>query len=185
MALLRIYQFLVLCLLGVWCASAVLDAEECPMPNTGKTGSKNSVVLSLYRCSQASSSKKPVCLSKPSSQRILKRGEVIDLRHDVNGYAVTAKFFGDEVCVAYRKVSRIRSYLNGYTNTNECSSECFTDVETETYDTDLVCGYISCGGGWKKFKFVVSESASGSTVITVMSFVVLAICAVLSFGFAW
>lgn len=113
--------------------------------------------------------------------KVLKRGKVVDLNYDVNGYAVTAKYFGDEVCVAYREKSSIRSSSSRYKRTNQCSSECFRDLEFETYETELVCSQISCGGGRKKLKFVVTDSANGPTII---SFAVLTICAVLSSSFA-
>jgi hypothetical protein len=185
MSVVCINQFYVLCIVVGVSLTNILAAVkwQCDIPDTGKTGSKNSVVLSLYRCSQATSSKEPVCLTKPSSQEILKRGKVVDLEHDVNGYAVTAKFFGDEVCVAYREISNIQSYQNGYKYTKECTSECFKDSESETYETKLTCNPRSCSGGWKKFRFVVTDIESGSES-TVMSFLVLTICGVLSFGFA-
>ncbi|CAB4000634.1 Hypothetical predicted protein [Paramuricea clavata] len=185
MSVVCINQFYVLCVVvGVSLTNILAADSQCAIPDTGKTGSKNSVVLSLYRCSQATPSKEPVCLTMPSSQDLLEQGKVVDLKHDVNDYAVTAKFFGDEVCVAYREISSIRSYRNGYkyNRTNECTSECFKDSESETYETELICNPRRCSGGWKKFRFVVvTESGSESTV---MSFLVLTICGVLSFGFA-
>ena len=174
-------RFYCLSVLAGACVINILASNQCDIPNKGKTGTKDSVVLSLYRCSQATSSKEPVCLTKPSSQEVLKRGKVVDMNHDVNGYAVTAKYFGDEVCVAYREKSSIRSHLSGYKITNKCSSECFRDLEFETYETELVCSQISCGGGWDKLKFVVTDSASGPAII---SFAVMTICSVLSSSFA-
>ena len=105
----------------------------------------------------------------------------MDMKNDVNGYAVTAKFFGEEVCVAYREISSFRSYASGYKRTNKCESECFTDTEFETYETKLVCSQISCGGGREKLKFVVTDSASKPTIISVA---VLTICAVLASSLA-
>lgn len=158
-----------LCVLVSICFTYILAAKKCPIPNTGKTGTKGSVHLSLFRCVHASSSKKPACSPRPSSRETLKRGEVVDLNYDVNGYAVTAKFFGYEVCVAYRKISSIRT-SGGYKRTNKCSSECFTEEETETYKSNFV--------GRQKLKFVVSDSAG--CVTATVSLVPLIVSMILS-----
>ena len=158
------------------CFPHILAANTCPIPNKGKIGSKKSVVLTMYGCVQATSSKDPACRTNPWSQKLLQKGQEVNLKYDVNGYAVTAKFFGAEVCVAYRKKSTIKS-RSGYQRTNECSSECFENKETETYETNLVCSHISCGGGRKKLKFVVSNSGISSksaTTFTTILFVIIA-----------
>ena len=156
--------------------------HQCPIPKGAKTGSRESVVLSLYRCMQESPSKKSFCLSSPSSQEVLKQGEVVDLEHDVNGYSVTAEYFGLEVCVAYQAYSRISYKSTEFTD--NCKSACFESEQIQTYETRLVCNSSGCGGGWKKLKFVVKfpDSAGPSTV---MSFLVLIISAVLYFDFAF
>ena len=177
MVLVGANQLYTLCILVCMTFRNTLATDQCPIRKGAKTGSRDSVVLSLYRCVQESPSKKSFCLSTPSSQTILKRGEVGDLQHDVNGYAVTAEYFGLEVCVAYRAKSRI-----SYKFTDKCKSACFVSEQIQTYETRLVCNSSPCGGGWKKLKFVVKfpNSASPSTV---MSFLVLIISAVVSFDF--
>ena len=181
MVLVQANQLYVLCILVGIRLRSTLAADQCPIPNDGKTGSKSSVTLSLHDCVQATSSSKPVCPPKPSRQKLLRRGEVVDLEHDVNGYAVTAKYFGEEVCVAYRRLS-IYQGSTGRDHTEKCASECFKDEEYETYESDIVCSVISCGGGRLKLKFVVTNSAG---VCAVMSSVVLIISSVamLSFHF--
>lgn len=103
------------------------------------------------------------------------------MNYDVNGYAVTAKFFGNEVCVAYRKHSNFRYYPRPRLIINVCTSACFTDKETETYERERNCSPSGCGGGVKTLQFVVTDSSSKSTV---SSFIVFVICAFLSLGFA-
>ena len=181
MVLVQVNQLYVLCILVGISLRNTLATDECPIPNDGKTGSKSSVTLSLHYCAQATSSSQPACLHKPSSQKLLPRGQVVDLQYDVNGYAVTAKYFGEEVCVAYRKVSIFRN-ARGLDHTDECESECFKYEETETYKSNIVCSSISCGGGRDKLKFVVTNSAG---VCAGMSSVVLIISSValLSFHF--
>ena len=174
MVLVQENQLYMLCILVGISLRNTLAADHCPIPNDGKTGSKSSVTLSLHYCVQASSSSKPACLPKPYSQKILPRGEVVDLEYDVNGYAVTAKYFGEEVCVAYRKVS-VFTDARGRKRTDECESECFEDEETETYKSNIVCSSISCGGGRNRLKFVVTSSAG---MCAVMSTAVLIISAV-------
>lgn len=156
-----------------------MAADQCDIPNSGKAGSKNSVVLSVFECAQAQSSPKAVCNLTPSSKEVLNRGEVVDLKHDVNGHAVTAKFFGDEVCVAYRDVS-----ILNYKETKECTSICFTEKETETYHTNLICN-IDCAGGFKLLEFVVSHSNSARQSTLISSVVLLAICISMPFGFSF
>ena len=181
MVLRRANQLYTLCILVCMMFRNTLAADQCPIPKGAKTGSRDSVVLSLYRCVQESPSKKSFCLSTPSSQRLLKRGEEVDLQHDVNGYAVTAEYFGLEVCVAYRASSTIRNI--SYNFFGKCKSACFMSDQIQTYETNLFCGSSGCGGGWKKLKFVV-KFVNPASLSPVMSFLVLIISAVVSIDFA-
>ena len=158
-----------------------LDMCQCPIPKGAKNGSRDSVVLSLYRCIQESPSKKSVCLPSPSNQKLLKRGEVVDLQYDLNGYAVTAEYFGLEVCVAYQAITTIWNI--SYNFARKCKSACFISDQIQTYETKLICSSSGCGGGWKRLKFVAKFQNSAS-LFPLMSFFVLIISAMVSIDFA-
>lgn len=169
------HHTLVVLLFVVIPSASIADStsNQCDFRKDGKTGSKDSVVLSLYTCNQAQSSSKAVCNLIPSSTAVLNRNEVVDMKHDVNSYAVTAKFFGEEVCVSYRDVS-----ILNYKETKECASVCFTEKETITYKSRLICN-INCAGGFEKLRFVVTGSGKQRTVT---SLVALVFCAIVSLG---
>ena len=86
--------------LVLWGVAGACSTQTCPMPSTGEMGSKSSVRISMYKCVQATSSSKPACLNDPAAVKTVEKGETVDLGYDVNDYAVTAKFFGKETCVA-------------------------------------------------------------------------------------
>ena len=176
-------RFYFLFFLTCVCFTNILAANTCPIPDNGKIGSKKSVVLSTYKCVQASSSKDPVCPNEPSSKKLLQKGQEVNLENDVNKYAVTAKFFGAEVCVAYRKKSNFQS-SRGIDLTNECASECFENEETETYDSKTVCSDIGCRGGRNRLKFVISNSGISKSATTFTTILFVTIGWLLCFGFS-
>lgn len=151
----------------LWCVSEAYSTQTCPVPSTGETGSKSSVRISVYKCVQATSSSKPVCLNDPVSVKTVEKGETVDLEYDVNDYAVTAKFFGKETCVAYRKKSKLQT-SSGITIAPSCESECFVDEEYETYDSDLVCSSLGCLGGRNKLKFVAKSVMVKSSIAVII-----------------
>jgi hypothetical protein len=174
-----LHQLYVLCVLAGMSSGA--NTPQCWPMADGKTGPKNSVVLSLYRCVKTPSSKETVCMKSPSTRILLEQDEVVDLSFDVNKYAVTAEYFGEEVCVAY-KASGIHTnssdviFIGG-----DCISSCFKYNKTETYYTRLFCSDDGCSGGEEKFKFVVTDvEAASISMSAVLSLLLLLISTVLS-----
>ncbi|XP_028398026.1 uncharacterized protein LOC114521703 [Dendronephthya gigantea] len=177
------YQVLLFLCVG----ESLAFTEKCSLPlDVYSSGPKESVVLSLYHCFRPaySETKKFVdeCKSQPSSKMVLKRYQVVDMKDTVNGYAVTAKFYGDQVCVAYRKKQDIHD-SRGHITPEYCTTKCqIKDEASAIYKTELVCnGTAGCTGGYKRLKFIVSDSSSETTMI---SLTVLTICTLLSAAFA-
>lgn len=91
-----------------------------------------------------------------------------------------AKFFGDEVCVSYR-------WNDKRSTDSECKQKCFSiheddGVEKETYETDVICSTISCGGGYKRLKFVATAKANNNVkcipvLLTIAALLVMIITA--------
>ena len=94
--------------------------EQCPIYNTGKSGSMERVRINMWDCLKRAGSSSSTCGVKPiQSDILLKEGALTNLNKNVNGYAIMAKFFGDEVCVSLR---RFDYYANKYTCEEDCES---------------------------------------------------------------
>ena len=89
-----------------------------------------------------------------------------------------AKFYGDEVCVSYRKRERRRGIINR--DEQKCESECFDDEEEETYFSDLFCSSHSCGGGYNKLKF---ELTSAGKELKAKQMTIAAVLSLLGIGY--
>ena len=135
--------------------------NTCPLPSDGKVGNIGSARLLVYDCIRASSGSKAACGGRPIKNVLLYRGISTNIDYDVNGYAVMAKFFGEDICVSYRRHSISKGAL--YRNTKKCEKKCFSIKETEetaTYKSEVTCSYISCGGGYNSLRFEASSKSA-------------------------
>lgn len=152
--------------------------NTCPLPSDGKVGNIGRARLIVYDCIRASSSSKAACGGKPVKTVLLYRGIATSLNYDVNGYAVMAKFYGEDICVSYRGHS-IRKGTS-YRNTKKCEKKCFSIKETEetvTYKSEVTCSYISCGGGYHSLRFEASSKSAHEAPL----FTTVLICILMKF----
>ena len=148
--------FVFLILSPIWLD--VLANSTCSLPS-GKSGGKKSVNLAVYDCFQATLNSKTVCGKSTVSNVALERGKTVNINYEVNNRTVMAKFFGEEVCVSYMEllVVRIGAIVS---QALECDTECFSDDEKETYQTNISCTDQSCLRTKKRLRFVVSSGGS-------------------------
>ena len=94
----------------------------------------------------------------------MRKGETVNMDYNVHGYALMAKFFGNEVCVSYRRSSVVKiaggKPVKGNT---ECQVLCFGGEELEettNTETDTFCEDKNrCTTNEKHIlKFVVDKS---------------------------
>ena len=135
--------------------------NTCPLPPDGKVGKVGSARLLVYDCIRASSSSKAACGGQPVKTILLHRGISTNLNYDVNEYGVMAKFYGEDICVSYRRHKILQGISSQ--NTKKCEKKCFSIKETEetaTYKSDVFCSYDSCGGGYHSLRFEASSKSA-------------------------
>ena len=141
--------------------SAAQENGMCSLPSNGKSGDKTRVKLAVYKCIQATSDSASACGGQAVREVVLEKGKTTAVSFaSTDGIpTVLAKFFGDEVCVAYREEQIRKGTI--VRHDFMCDSECFSDDEEVTYHSDFYCSTLSCGGTKKKFKFEVRDGAEG------------------------
>ena len=139
--------------------STAQENITCSLPSNGKSGDKTRVKLVVYKCIQATSSSVSACGGQAVREVVLEKGKTatVSFASTDGTPTVLAKFFGDEVCVAYREEQIRKGTI--VKHDFMCDSECFSDDEEVTYHSDFYCSTVRCGGTKKKFKFEVRDGA--------------------------
>ena len=159
----RLFALLLLSLTRI---NVCAQNSKCPILDDGKTGDTKSAQLKIYNCEATPNDTKLDCGKKVVSEANLEKGKEVDVKYNVNGYAVLAKFIGTEVCVSYRD----EEITTGTTVSIEskCESECFCYMEYETYFKNITCSKNKCDThAKKKLKFVLHVSSGSRFAATI------------------
>ena len=166
--------------------SAAQANSTCPLPDNAISGKhaalrgsnskpfssdSKSARLEIYTsyCEATSSSNYTTlgCSEENLNKSVdLERGKEVDVKYNVNGYAVLAMFIGTEVCISYRyKEITTRTAVS---TEWKCESECFWDMRYETYFKNITCSKNKCDTrAEKKLKFVLHVSSGSRFAATI------------------
>ena len=133
------------------------SSPTCPLPLQAKSGDQSSVHVTVYYCYQLNDTAPTICDVK-YAEHTLRKGLVTNLNHDVNGYALLAKFYGREICTSYRNKVLLKKIGEPFKKIRTlCEKDCFTGNTMVDIDYDYVCDGKKCQNATEKLKFIVTS----------------------------
>lgn len=139
------------------------SSPNCPLPiKKVKPSNSSCVHLFVHFCIQVNSTSKNDCIGDPLLNVSLRKGKTVKMENNIT-HDLTTKFFGDEVCVSYRKLLIYKGIGNRVATTSDCEFICFEEEGMATVGINVRCFPKKCSHGREKLKFVVNRDSKPST----------------------